>query len=120
MKSMISAALLLTLGLTGCATILNDSTQPINVSTSSGAQISGTVDGIPFTAPGIVSVTRTDQDKVFVTDAAGCAKETIAPKTVDTVFFVNILSGGAFGSTTDYATDKMWQYSDNVVISCAK
>lgn len=104
--------------LTGCASILNEDTQRVNVSASNGAAISGTVNGVPFSAPGVVSLKRENKDKIFVTETEGCVRETIAEKSVDTKFFVNILSGGAFGSTTDYATEEMWQYSENVVINC--
>ena len=118
MKKLVSVAVVLSLGLTGCASILNENTQKVNVSSSTGKDIKGSVDGVSFAAPGVVSVTRTNKDKVFITDTEGCAKETVVEKTVDPKFFINILSGGAFGSTTDYASDKMWKYSENVVISC--
>lgn len=107
------SALLIVLALTGCASILNDSTQPINVSSSTGSDISGTVNGALFKAPGVVNVTRENKNKIFVTETEGCTKETVAEKSVDTKFFVNILSGGVIGSTTDYATDKMWKYNEN-------
>ena len=116
-----AAALVLTTALitaTGCSTILNEDTQKINVATSTGSSISGTVNGTPFTAPGVVSVTREKADKVFVTSAPGCANQTVATKKVDSTFFVNILAGGAFGSTTDYSTGKMWGYDETVTINC--
>ena len=47
--------------LSGCASILNEDNQTINVSTTGNKQISGNVDGKPFTAPGVISVKR---DKV--------------------------------------------------------
>lgn len=103
---------------TGCATIINDKTQKVNISTSNGAKIKGTVDGVPFEAPGIVELTRSKNDKVLVVEDSNCTKQTIAPKKVDSIFFVNILSGGAYGSTTDYFTEKMWKYDDNLTISC--
>ena len=102
----------------GCASILNDKEQAINVNTSTGKSISGTVNGQSFTAPGVVYVPRENKNKVFTTDEPGCAKETVADKSVDGVFFVNILSGGVFGSTTDYGTERMWKYADTVTISC--
>jgi len=37
---------------------------------------------------------------------------------VDPKFFVNVLSGGPFGSSTDYGTEKMWKYAENVTIAC--
>lgn len=120
MKKKYVSALLIAIFMTGCASILNEKTQTINVSSSTGSDISGTVNGMPFKGPGMVTVTRENKDKVFITDTEGCAKETVAEKSVDTKFWVNILSGGAFGSTTDYSTEKMWKYNENIVISCKK
>jgi hypothetical protein len=114
-----SAVVLLGIALlSGCASILNDKTQSINVTTNTGHEVKGTVNGMPFTAPGVVSVVREKKDKIFVSETEGCAKETIAEKNVDPKFFINILSGGAFGSSTDYSTDKMWKYNENVIITC--
>lgn len=110
-----SASVLL---ITGCASILNEKEQRINVATSNGKSVSGTVNGQSFSAPGIVNVTREGKNKVFAVSDPACAKETVAEKTVDPVFFVNVLSGGPFGSTTDYSTEKMWKYADTVTISC--
>jgi hypothetical protein len=106
--------------MTGCASILNEKTQQINVSSSNGKPIQGSVDGVPFTGPGVVSVQRAKAAKVVTVETPGCAKQTVVDNAVDPKFFINILSGGAFGSTTDYATEKMWKYSDNVVISCGQ
>ena len=107
-----------TLAATGCATIINDKTQKVNINTSTGAKVKGTVDGMTFEAPGIVNLTRSKQDKVLMVEDSNCAKQTIAPKKLDPIFFINFLSGGAFGSTTDYASEKMWKYDDNLTISC--
>jgi len=68
----------------------------------------------------VVHLARENTNKVFVTETEGCTKETVAKKSVDPKFFINILSGGVFGSTTDYAAEKMWKYAENVVISCKK
>lgn len=114
-----SSLLIVIVLLSGCASVLNDKTQPINVSSSTGSDIKGTVNGIPFKAPGIVTVIREKKDLIFVTETEGCTKETIAPKGISGMFWVNIFSG-ASGSTTDYVTEKMWQYSDTVIISCKK
>ena len=111
--------LLLSLMMVGCASIINDKEQKINIASSNGKPIKGTIEGVPFQAPGIVSVLRENKDKVIVTETEGCAKQTSLNKSVDSVFFVNILSGGAFGSTTDYSTDKMWKYQESVTISCS-
>ncbi len=120
MKLVYVSALALTVALSGCASILNEKTQSINVSSSSGADIKGTVNGMPFKAPGVIQVTRENKNKLFVTETEGCTKETIVEKSVDPKFFINILSGGSFGSSTDYASDKMWKYNESVVIACKK
>jgi hypothetical protein len=108
----------LVLGLSACASILNEETQSVNIMTSNGQKIEGTIDGVPFTGPGIVSVKRADADKIINVSTEGCTEQTVANKEVDSAFWVNILSGGAFGSTTDYSTDKMWRYDDTIHISC--
>jgi hypothetical protein len=106
--------------MTGCASIVNDQAQTINVSASNGKEIKGTVDGAEFTTPGVVSVKRQNSPKIVAVSTAGCDKETVVPNTVDPWFFGNILIGGLLGSTTDYSTEKMWKYSDNVVVSCGQ
>ena len=104
--------------LSGCATIINDKTQRVNVTTSNGAKVSAAIDGMPVEAPGVAVVTRAKAERMVTTSDSRCAQTTAMPSTVDNVFFINILSGGLFGSTTDYATDKMWKYQDTVTISC--
>ncbi len=104
--------------MSGCSSIINEQTQQVNVSTPNGQKVSGTVNGQPFNAPGVVTLVRENKNKVFVTDAANCKSETVAEKTVDPIFFINVVSGGPFGSTTDYSTEKMWKYADNVTLNC--
>lgn len=103
---------------TGCATILTEDTHKMNVSTSNGAEIEVEVDGQKQTAPGIITVKKSGEDKVLVTNASGCTESTNLNKEVETAFFINIISGGVFGSSTDLATKKMWKYQDSVTISC--
>jgi uncharacterized protein YceK len=107
-----------TLALTGCASILNEKTQNVNVSVSNGAKVEGKVNDQAFKAPGVVTLTRENKAKIFVTNSEKCTSSTVADKTVDPVFFLNLLSGGGLGSTTDYSTEKMWKYSENIVLNC--
>ena len=102
----------------GCATILNEDSQKINVATSNGEAIKGSINGVPFEAPGIVSIQRSQDDAILVASTEGCTSQTVVPSSVDPKFFINILSGGAFGSTTDYASDDMWKYENSVTINC--
>ena len=103
---------------TGCASIINEKTQNVNVVTSNGQKTEVAVDGMPYQAPGVASFKRAKADKIITTRDPKCNPTTIAPSTVDNVFFINILTGGVLGSTTDYATEKMWKYQDTIVISC--
>jgi hypothetical protein len=105
---------------TGCASILNEQQQAVNVSASNAKPIAGNIDGAPFTGPGVVKVTRAKAGKVMTVDTAGCTKTTNLATEVDSKFFINILLGGAFGSTTDYSTERMWKYADNVVVNCTQ
>lgn len=73
---------------------------------------------MPFTAPSIVSVKRAKADKIMMVESPGCQKQTLLNSNVDNKFFINILSGGTFGSSTDYGTEKMWKYQDAVNIVC--
>lgn len=104
----------------GCATILNDETQQINVASSTGEKFKFSIDGQTFEGPSIVAVKRTKADKFIVSESPSCVKQTLLPSKVDGKFFINILTGGVFGSTTDYSTEEMWSYDTSVVVSCTK
>lgn len=102
----------------GCATILNDDLQPVNVATANNRDVEGDISGVPFKGPGVVHVPRAKADKIITVSNAACNKTTLLASSVDPKFFINILTGGTFGSTTDYASEKMWKYQDTVVIQC--
>lgn len=114
----ISAFAALTMQITGCATIINDKTQRVNITTSNGEKSEFIIAGKTVEAPGIVDVKRSQDPLIIESKTDKCASKTVANSKVDPVFFVNILSGGAFGSTTDYASDKMWKYEDTIQVSC--
>lgn len=104
--------------MTGCASILNNKTQMVNITASNGAKVTASADGRTFQTPSIVGLQRSQLDKVITTTDANCNPQTLAPRKIDPIFFINVVSGGALGSTTDYSTEKMWKYDDNLVISC--
>ena len=111
-------AILLTTCLSSCASMFNDKFQKINIATSNSKEIKGNIDGVPFSAPGIVAVERKGLDKILTVDGDACTKQTILNKSIETTFWVNLLSCGPFGSSTDYSTEKMWKYQDTIVIQC--
>lgn len=101
--------------MSGCATILDGKTQNINLTSSKPQTVD--IDGKKYTTPTIVTLDKTGEDKMIKVD--GCNKTILLKREVSPTFFVNILSGGAFGSTTDYATHAMWRYDQsNVNVDC--
>jgi uncharacterized protein YceK len=117
-KILLPTALLGMLMASGCATIMNEDTQSINVRTSNNSKITTSIDGKQLETPGSMSVKRAKDDLVVFTTAENCAPETRVASSVDSVFFVNILAGGSFGSTTDYSSDEMWEYDSDVMVNC--
>ena len=100
---------------TGCATILSGDNQSINLQSKKEQTV--TINNQQYTSPGVVSLERTDKDAVL--KVKDCNKQVLLKKEINPVFFVNILSGGVFGSTTDYSSDSMWQYDQtNVNVDC--
>ncbi len=123
MKSIILRAPLMAvalLGATGCATLINESKQTINVSASNGKPVEGTINGIPFKGPVPVEVQRANAELEVKSTTEGCAPVTTVKNDISSVFWLNIILGGFFGSTTDYSSGDMWEYDQNVVISCAQ
>jgi hypothetical protein len=102
----------------GCSTILTEKTSSVNLATSNGKSIDVTIDGQVFKGPGIITLAKSNEDKIIKTETEGCVAETLLQKEIEPVFFINILSGGAFGSSTDYGTKKMWKYKDSVTVNC--
>jgi hypothetical protein len=94
----------------GCATLGSGKTQAVSVSSNvDGAEIF--LDGIvigktPFTGP----VAKNKQQ--LRVEAAGYRTETITlSKSLDPLFWGNIIIGGTVGSITDFATGAAYQYA---------
>ncbi|MEY2838836.1 MAG: hypothetical protein RJB60_1135 [Pseudomonadota bacterium] len=121
MRKMAAYALMASVvAMSGCASLLNDPTQQINVSASNGKAVQATVDGRSVMTPSVMIVKRAQASKVMTVNATGCADKTALDSKVDPKFFGNILTGGLIGSSTDYSTERMWKYADNVVIACGQ
>ncbi len=106
----------LVLGLTvgGCATIISGTSQIITVNANvQGAEVhliteSGTE--LLGTTPLSRRVKRGQEGTLRISAEGYLPYESALNKKINTVFFVNILSGGTFGSTTDYTTGAMYAY----------
>jgi hypothetical protein len=98
--------------LSGCATILKDSTHPITVNSNvddAEVLVNGTKIG---ETPFIGRIQRGKNPATLVVRKDGYrSKSVILDSEVEPVFWVNILSGGVLGSTTDYASENMWKYA---------
>ena len=119
MKKFASAAMIAAFStMVGCASIVTDSTAMVNLTTSNGEKTEVTIDGQTFNAPGVAVLHKTGANKIAIAEGEECQGQTVITRKVEPAFFGNIITGGFFGSTTDYSTDKMWTYSDQVMINC--
>ncbi|MGJ8632155.1 MAG: adenosine deaminase [Glaciecola sp.] len=109
-----------TLIVTGCASVMTADTQSINITTSNNQPAEVTLDDKTITAPGMVVVLRDGKNKVVKSKAPGCDNATVVDKNISGAFFGNIIIGGLPGSTTDSVTGKMWNYVDDVEVTCTK
>jgi len=117
MKNILSVTII-TLVLSGCASIMTAEQSSINVTTSNNKPAEVTIDDKTVMAPGMVVVLRDGKDKVVRTKTEGCDNTTVVEKSIAPVFWGNIIVGGILGSTTDNATGKMWNYADSVEVRC--
>jgi hypothetical protein len=103
--------------MSGCSTLLTDETQLINV-TSTKKDLQLEIDGKTMVAAGIIEIKKENKNKTLKVLSPGCEQTIALNKGVEPTFFVNILSGGMFGSTTDYSTEKMWRYQSTIDVIC--
>lgn len=105
-----AGVLVIGLTLAGCATILGGKTQILTVNANvEGAEVFLN-DRLLGTTPLSVSIKRGQVGVLRVTADGYQPYQIAMNKKISTLFWVNILSGGSFGSTTDYATGAMYEY----------
>lgn len=100
----------------GCATILKGDMQPLSVNSNvDGAEVY--IDGSKVgETPFIGQVMRKKNASTLEVRKKGyVTKKVILDSSIEPVFWVNILSGGVFGSTTDYASESMWKYAPSTI-----
>jgi uncharacterized protein YceK len=118
--------LLLMAALPGCASIIDGSSQQINIQPSTTAH--GRVDAEDISRagtqtvrlPAVITVKRSSKDIIVKVneDDNPCFEETraVIPSSFNFVVLANIITGGTLGSTTDGLTGAMWQYDDAVIV----
>ena len=121
MKKIYSSILIASIFLgSGCATILNDDVQTLNVHTTSNTATTATVGGYQINTPTAIKVERAKDNLVITTNNNKCQPVTTIESKVSPTFWYNGFLTGfvAYASTTDYATGNMWAYDTDVVINC--
>lgn len=103
---------------TACATITAPKSQTVNVTTTNSKAITVEVEGQSYQAPGVVEVTRDGKEKLVSTLDKDCASTTSLTKSIEPIFFGNILIGGLLGSSTDAGTGRMWKYQESINVQC--
>jgi len=96
---------------TGCATIVSGKTQTVTIDSNvkdAEVVVEGAVLGkTPYNGP-----LKRGKDTTLLLRKAGYDNKTVTLNTeIEPVFWGNIICGGFFGSTTDYASGSMYKYS---------
>jgi hypothetical protein len=95
----------------GCATIVSGTSQTLTINSEPpGAVVLSEGKQIGLTP--LASDIKRGQDKVLLVKKEGYQDEEVKLKTqFNTMFFGNILFGGTFGSSTDFASDAVVEYA---------
>ncbi|MDR0747189.1 MAG: hypothetical protein LBE89_04770 [Helicobacteraceae bacterium] len=112
------------LGFSGCATLVNDATQPVvvNTSGSNAATVTVTYDGGVITGktPLLVPAKRSSSPLTISVNEDKCVQATTftSKAKVSGAFFVNAIwcFGCVLSTTVDMATGRMWKYDDQVFV----
>ena len=98
----------------GCATIIDGSSQPVTFNSSpNGARIY--VNGMEIgTTPLIMPVKRSKTTMILAKKNGYEDQQLLLQTKINSWFWGNILLGGLYSSTTDYASDAMIEYSPNM------
>ena len=105
----------------GCATILNDDVQTLNVHTTNNTATTAAVGGYQINTPTAIKVERAKDNLVITTNNNKCQPVTTIESKLSPLFWYNAVlpASGLYGSTTDYATGNMWEYEKtDLFINC--
>ena len=118
MKKLITISTITLMLISGCATIVADDDDRIKVTSNNNMSFKAKLNEKEIDVPSTVVVDRNGDDLVITTNQENCDTNTPVEKKMDTAFLGNLITGGAFGSTTDASTGKMWDYQSDVTIIC--
>ena len=110
--------LLISFLLSSCASIINEDTTQVSLETSTGEKADVVIGGVTYSIPSKVKLNRSREDLEIISKNNNCDENTTLGPELSPVFFLNIIAGGGLGSTTDFASSNMWDYSKKIVIKC--
>lgn len=111
--------------LSGCSTIIEGSTQTVNISTGMDKQIHAVITSsggtMPVILPQALAVNKSSNDIVINIKDGNCVlpSTTIVKSHLNPWFWGNIIFGGVIGSTTDSASGAAWEYDNNILVNVA-
>lgn len=107
-------AFLGTLSISGCATIIDGTTQNITFNSQpNGVKIF--VNGAQIGVTPLTTQIKRSKDTIILAQKAGYQDQQIQLQTkLNTYFWGNIICGGVYGSTTDYASGAITEYSPSM------
>lgn len=111
--------------LSGCSTIIEGSTQTVNISTGMDKQIHAVITSsggtMPVILPQALAVNKSSNDLVINIKDGNCVlpSTTIVKSHLNPWFWGNIIFGGVIGSTTDSASGAAWEYDNNILVNVA-
>ncbi len=99
--------------MSGCATILTDKTQKINLISKNQQTVE--INGQVFNSPNVVELQRPSSDGIL--KIKECNKTIVMERTINPAFYANIFF--IYGSSTDLSTGALWKYDQtNIDVSC--
>ena len=109
----IIAITIVSLCVVSCATILGGTDQPITIDSNvRGAMLQ--MDGMNLGQTPFTGNIKRDKDPIVTISHPGYQSEQLVlSSTLRGLVAVNIITGGPFGTTTDFASGAAWEYSPN-------
>ena len=112
----------LVLAVSGCASIIDGSHQNVNLMPSTSGKVTATVvspSGVQeVTLPAVIHTERSKEDIVVKIEESKCYEESTqtVQSSVNPIILGNVITGGLWGSTTDFATGAAWEYDKSAIV----
>lgn len=114
--------LALAIAVSGCASIIDGKNQNVNLVPSTSGKVAATVtspSGVQeVTLPTVIHTERAKEDIIVKVEENSCYEESTQAikSSVNPLILGNVICGGLFGSTTDFATGAAWEYDTSAIV----